>query len=385
MDADPPRGAGAGEPFAGTFDLPRLERVVSGIDAVETLGAELDRRALSRVLVVTGRTVSASGLVERLAGVLGPRMAGVFAGAEQHVPAGTVHEAALAIDVHRADCVVSLGGGSPIDTVKAALHVNMTDGERPVHVAVPTTLSAGEFTSVAGITDETTRVKHAVRDARLAPRLVITDPTMTVATPDWLWAASGIRAVDHAVETIYAPRRHPLSAALASQALTVLLARLAPSVTASAGERLVHRSHCQVAAWMAVFGMTNAGLGLSHALGHQIGPRWGVAHGFTSCIVLPHAMRLMAQRVPGRFAAIAAGLGVPFDPVRPSAGAEACAGVVEGLVARLGLPQRLRDLAVPPGELAAVARVVHGILQEARASDPPITEPDVAALLAAAY
>ncbi len=219
-----------------------------------------------------------------------------------------------------ADCVISFGGGSPIDTVKAAIHTLLTGGggghstdEGPVHIAIPTTLSAGEFTAVVGITDERTRVKRAVSDPRLVPRTVYIDPTVTLETPPWLWAASGVRALDHAVETIYASRHHPLSDAAAARGLSMLLEHLPASLSTTGAEQLEHRLQCQLGAWLSVFGVTNAGLGLSHALGHQIGPRWDVPHGVTSCITLPHAMRFMAARAPERFGPIAQAFGVSFD------------------------------------------------------------------------
>ena len=214
---------------------------------------------------------------------------------------------------HQADGLVSFGGGSPIDTAKLAVHAGLASGDGVPHIAIPTTLSAGEFTSVAGITDDVTRTKRAVHDARLAPRTVIADPAVTLATPAWLWAASGVRALDHAVESLYSNRHHPISDATAAKGLSLLLEHLPPSIAADGPDVLDHRARCQLAAWMSVFGMTNAGFGLSHALGHQIGPRWNVAHGITSCITLPHAMRFMARLAPERFAPVAAACGVAFD------------------------------------------------------------------------
>ena len=173
------------------------------------------------------------------------------------MPSCTVVELALAIDRLHADCVISFGGGSPIDTVKAAIHTLLTAGgggastdEGPVHISIPTTLSAGEFTAVVGITDERTRVKRAVSDPRLVPRTVYTDPTVTLETPAWLWAASGVRALDHAVETIYSARRHPFSDAVAARGLSMLLTHLPASLSTTGPEQLEHRLQCQMGAWL---------------------------------------------------------------------------------------------------------------------------------------
>jgi alcohol dehydrogenase class IV len=374
------------------FQFPRLERVISGAGIVDSLAAEIDRRRLSRIVVVTGRTLGASALLKRITDPIGDRCVLVFKDAKQHVPSCSVVELALAIDQSRADCVISFGGGSPIDTVKTAIHTLLTAGgggdstdEGPVHIAIPTTLSAGEFTAVAGITDERTRVKRAVSDPRLVPRTVYTDPTVTLETPPWLWAASGVRALDHAVETIYASRHHPLSDAAAVRGLSMLVKHLPASLSTTGAEQLEHRLQCQLGAWLCVFGVTNAGLGLSHALGHQIGPRWDVPHGVTSCITLPHAMRYMAARAPERFGPITQAFGVSFDVANAKDGALESADRMTRFIAQFQLPQRLRDVHVPFEEIREVAGLVHDILDGAQASDHPPSSEQLASMLTAAY
>jgi alcohol dehydrogenase len=373
------------------FQFPRLERVVSGANTVDSLASEIDRRRLTRAIVVTGRTLGASPLLTRITRPLGERCVLVFAEAKQHVPSCSVADLVRAVERHRADCVIGFGGGSPIDTVKAAVHMLISDAadpstnDGPVHIAVPTTLSAGEFTAVAGITDEDTRVKRAISDARLVPRVVYMDPTVTLETPARLWAASGVRALDHAVETSYSARRHPLSDAVAARGLSLLLEHLAPSLTASGAAQLEHRLQCHMGAWLSVFGMTNAGLGLSHALGHQIGPRWNVAHGVTSCITLPHVMRFMANAAPERFGSIAQAFGVPFEPAHAMRAALECADRMAGFISQFDLPDRLRDVKVPREEIYGVASTVHGIMAAAHAGTLAVSRDDIEALLIAAY
>lgn len=377
--------------FTGEFALPRLERVISGVNAVDALGDELVRRNITRAVVVTGRTLGASRLLDRVTRPMGDLCVAVFTGALQHVPASSVAELARVLDAHDADGVVSFGGGSPIDAAKLAIHGRSSmrqapwDGDWTPHIAIPTTLSAGEFTSVAGVTDDETRTKRAIHDARLAPRTVITDPTLTLDTPAWLWAATGVRSVDHAVESMYSSRHHPLSDATASRGLSLLLAHLPGSVDASAPDALEHRAQCQLAAWMSVLGMTNAGFGLSHALGHQIGPRWNVAHGVTSCITLPHAMRFMAELAPDRFEPIAAACGVSFDAAVPGPAALACADHVARFIAGLGVPTRLRDVGVPADEIDHVAGVVHAVMEDAAIVGRAVSRTELTALLTRAY
>jgi alcohol dehydrogenase class IV len=373
------------------FNLSGLERVVSGAGSVERLPLELERRGLERAVVVTGRTLGASKLLDRVTVPLGARCVAVYKGARQHVPSCSVMELARLLDQHRADTVISFGGGSPIDTAKAAVYTLIGDttpprgGKGPAHIAIPTTLSAGEFTAVAGITDEKTRIKRPVSDSRITPRTVIADPTLTLETPAWLWAASGVRALDHAIESIYSVRHYPVSDAAASSGLMMLLRHLHPSVDVSDPRVLEHRVECQLAAWMCVFGVTNAGFGLSHALGHQIGPRWDVPHGMTSSITLPHAMRFMADLAPERFRPIAEGFGVPFDTAQPRQAALACADRVAAFIAQFQLPQRLRDVGVPADELNEVAAVVHEVMDAAHVVDRLVTPADLETLLRNAY
>lgn len=381
--------------FVGEFTLTPIEQVVSGPGVVaSTLADALDRRRCRRAVIVTGQTVGASALLTVVERALGDRLASVFTGARQHVPAHTV--ARLVGEMRRvsADAVVSIGGGSPIDTAKMAIHALLTEGDghgmRPasssaIHFAIPTTLSAGEFTSVAGITDDVTRIKRAVIDPRLAPRVVFTDPTLTLDTPAWLWAASGIRALDHAIESCYSSRHHPLSDALAARAIRLLIEHLPASIHCTGPERVDHRGHCQLAAWLSVFGVTNAGFGLSHAFGHQIGPRWNVPHGITSCITLPHVMRFMAEHVPERFAPIAEGFGIPFaiDGARPAA--LACADRLTDFIAQFELPQRLSSVDVPREHIDDLAGVVHEMLGRAHDRELAVTREALAEVLEAAY
>ena len=359
------------------FTLSRLERLLSGAGQTTALGAELDRLERGRAVVVTGKTLGGSPLLTRVTDALGSRCVSVFTGARQHVPESAVRELVGVIEGTKADCLVSFGGGSPIDMTKVALNAALSVAASPgterdpaiVHVSLPTTLSASEYTSVAGVTDETTRVKRAVLDTRATARVVICDPELTMATPDWLWAATGMRALDHAIEVMYAARHHPLTDTLGAKAISLFTQHLVPSIRTEGDLRLPHRAACLMASWFSVVGLTHAGFGVSHALGHQLGPRWDIPHGITSCLTLPHAMRLMASLVPERFESIAQGFGVAWDGANPRAGALACADRVAALVVELGLPNRIRDLNIPREDLPPIAARVHEGMMKAGVVD----------------
>jgi len=181
--------------------------------------------------------------------MLGASWAGTFDGCLPHCPSGTVEEAARRAGESDADLLVGFGGGTPITTAKLVAAALL--GDRPQQalpqIALPTTLSASEFTPAGGMTDEKTRVKKARVDARIIPRVVILDPELTRATPPWLWASTGVKALDHALEVLWAHRPHPLTDALALEAIRLLVRHLPASLDP---EDLEARGRCQQAAWM---------------------------------------------------------------------------------------------------------------------------------------
>jgi alcohol dehydrogenase class IV len=391
---------------SGEFNLTRLERVIFGPGKVEVLGRELERRGLSRAVVVTGKSLGKSQLLEKVTSALGSRCAAVFKGSQQHVPLGTVRQLFAEAKRVNADCLVSFGGGSPIDTAKVAAaailsgrepgngahtidfsgtNAPVEQGRDLVEIAIPTTLSAGEYTPAGGVTNESTRIKGAVIDPRLQPRTVINDPELTLETPEWLWVATGMRAFDHAVEAIYSIRHQIISDVLATKAIKLLLEHLPASIKSSQEESIAHRGYCQMAAWLSIFGGMNTRFGVSHALGHQIGPKWDVAHGVTSCITLPHVMRFMADIAPDRFGPIAEGLGVRFDQSSARAAALECADRVAQFVAQFDVPHSLKEAGVPHTEITQIAAPVLEEVERAKVVDRPVTREDIVSLLEAAY
>jgi alcohol dehydrogenase len=388
----------------GEYDFTRLETVVFGVGKVEALGRELSRRGAKRALIVTGKTLGQSKLLDQVKSAAGNALAGVFTGAAQHVPSQTVTE--LVAEARRvgADAMVSFGGGSPIDTVKnaawqlmggragsrtidfASAATTSGSGGEILHIAIPTTLSAGEFTPGGGVTDESTKVKGVVADPRLQARAVILDPALTVETPAWLWASSGMRALDHAVEGSYSTRHQLVTDTLASKAIALLNAHLLPSLQTHGDDELEHRVQCQLAAWLSIFGMSsNSRGGISHALGHQIGPMWNVPHGITSCITLPHVMRLMAGVAADRFAPIAQGFEVRFDPRSPRSSAMECADRTARFIGKFDVPTRLRDVGVPREEISRIASTVLEEVKRANTVGVEVTLEQLVGILDAAY
>ncbi len=368
----------------GEFNLSRLERVIYGPGKIAALKDEMERRGLKRAVVVTTDVVAKLPILNDVTGALGQHCASVFAGIIQHVPRGTVNELEKEIERVDADSLVSLGGGSPIDSTKVAMY-GLLDKREMIHIAVPTTLSAAEYTHAGGVTDETTRVKSGVYDMRVLPRTVINDPLLTLATPDWLWVSTGIRALDHAIECAYAIRHQPISDALAAKSIALFVEHLKASITTRGDEQLAHRGNCQFASWYSIYGAMNTRFGLSHLLGHQIGPRWNVPHGITSCITLPHAMRVMAELAADRFGPVAEGYGIPFDPSNPKPAALACADRTAEFIAQFDVPRTLHEAGVPRAEIGEIVGPITHELAHMGVVDRPMTEQEVLALLEACY
>jgi alcohol dehydrogenase len=390
---------------SGEYHFTRLETVLFGVAKVDALGSELSRRGAKRALIVTGKTLGRSKLLEKVKSAAGSALAGVFTGAAQHVPSRTVTE--LVAEARRvgADAMVSFGGGSPIDTVKnaawqlmggragsrtidfASAATTSGSGGEILQIAIPTTLSAGEFTPGGGVTDESTKHKGVVADPRLQARAVILDPALTVETPAWLWASTGMRALDHAVEGSYSTRHQLVTDTLATKAIALLNAHLLPSLQTHGDNEneLEHRLQCQLAAWLSIFGMSNTRGGISHALGHQIGPMWNVPHGVTSCITLPHVMRFMAGVAADRFAPIAEGFGVRFDERSPRSSALECADRAARFMGKFEVPTRLRDVGVPREEISRIAGTVLEEVKLANTVGVEVTLEQLVGILDAAY
>jgi len=347
----------------GTHRYPSQDRVIYGRPAAEAVAELAKAYGAQRLLIVTTRSLDKpQGAVASLRAALGDACVSVFSGVRAHSPREDVVACAARARETRADLLVALGGGSVIDAVKvlqlclwgdirdpAALDALRGGGGRDLKpgvrmIALPTTLSAAEFTGFAGVTDTTRHTKEGYGHAETTPRAVVLDPRITLETPPQLWFSTGIKAVDHAVEQLCSPTRAPFADALAEAGLKRLAAGL-PAVKAAPGD-LDARLECQFGMWLAISGASaGSGLGASHAIGHILGGAYGVPHGLTSCVALPAVLAWNAGVNPDRQALVARLMGRPD---------EAAADVVRGFVTGLGLPTRLADVGIAPAQFHAI-------------------------------
>ena len=358
--------------LSGVYRFPQMESVVFGRPFAEALAQEVDRLDARAVFVLASGTLArTTDTIDRLRQVLGNRIAGVCAKIGAHTPRTDVVEAANAAREIGADLLVTVGGGSVSDAAKmvglclgngvtkpeqlddyrARTAADGTTQRPPVKppsvrmTAIPTTLSAGEFSAGAGCTDTVRHVKESYSHPTMVPRTVILDPEASVHTPEWLFLSTGIRAVDHAVEDICSVNGQPLSEGAAYHALH-LLAKGLPAVKADQAN-LEARLDCQIGAWMSMVGsQSGVSKGASHGIGHVLGGTAGVPHGYTSCVMLPHVLRFNHSVNGEKQARVSEALGQPEIPA---------AEVVAELISTLGLPTRLRDVGVEPGQLDLIA------------------------------
>ena len=355
-----------------TFAFPAIERIIYGKPAAETLRAESERCGAKRVfLIVSGTMNRTTDEVEKVRAALGERYAGVFDGIPPFTPRSAVVEAARAARAEDADLVVTFGGGSVTEAgklVRLCLKHAITDvdgfepfrivvdahGKRSMpdyagpdiaQIAIPTTLSAGEFQAGGGATNERLNLKQSYAHPLMIPRVIIFDPAPTRHTPLWVWLSTGVRALDHATEGLCSPNSNPISDGIYKQALAMLGDALR-RVKRDPGD-LDARLDCQLGIWLSMSGRQGGvEMGASHAIGHVLGGSCGVPHGYTSCVMLPSVLRFNRSANAARQRLVAEALGRPGDEA---------ADVVADLIAELGMPRRLADVGIRPERFALIA------------------------------
>jgi maleylacetate reductase len=335
-------------------------RVVFGAGSLTRVGEEIERLGCSRALVLTTPEQRDLGL--RVAALLGPRAAGVFPEAVMHVPL-PIAEAARAEARHRdADCAVAVGGGSTIGLGKA---IALTSA-LPI-LAVPTTYAGSEMTPIWGLTEK--GEKRTGRDARVLPRVVIYDVDLTLSLAPDLSAASGMNAIAHAVEALYAEDANPVVSMMAEASIAALADAL-PRVVADPGDR-PGRSRAQYGCWLAGACLGAVGMSLHHKLCHTLGGAFGLPHAATHTIILPHAVAYNRAAAPEAMARIARALGAE----------DAATGLFD-LAARLGLTPRLSDIGLRADDIAAAADLA---TRNPYYNPRPVTREAIAALLLDAF
>jgi maleylacetate reductase len=366
--------------YQGSYDVVKdRTKIFFGEGSLESLPKEA-RACGKRVLLITSKTVYANkDLSDRVTHLLGPSLVGVFDETQTHTPRNSVLKATALARSLKADYLANLGGGSTTDTAKAvrlALWMNISgeggfdearlrlQREDPggisecgtPQICLPTTLVGAEYSSGMGITDETTRTKQVFSHSSLRCQAVILDPQLTLYTPPVLFLSTGIKSLEHAIGRLSTLERHPILDATASLAVRILGAELPRAFRHP--DDLAARSQLQIGGWLSKFGsgvIPGMHMGLSHALGRQIGSVCGVSHGLSSCIILPLSIEYNASACEEGFSLAAQALGVNTDGLAGKDVGWAAANKIRSLIQGLGLPSRLREVGVSKDSLSLIA------------------------------
>jgi len=345
-----------------------MDEVVFGRPAREAIVEQMDRLGLGRgFLMVSGTLNRNTDEIEKVRHALGARCVGTFDVMPAHTPRAAVIAAAGQARAAKADLIITIGGGSITDGAKAvqlclANDVTTVDGIEAIRVrggvdpplkaptvrqiSVPTTIAGGEFSAIAGVTNETKRQKEMLRHPLVMPRATILDPWLAFHTPEWLFLSTGIRAVDHCVEGICSNEAHPYGDAQALKGLAMLAGAL-PRVKAD-GTDIEARMNAQIGTWLSTGPLASGvPMGASHGIGYVLGAEFGVPHGYTSCVMLPAVMRWNKSANAERQALVAAAMG--------HASEDAC-DVLDRFIRGLGLPRSLREVGVDPEHFDRIAQ-----------------------------
>jgi alcohol dehydrogenase class IV len=259
--------------------------------------------------------------------MIGECFAGVFTGAVMHTPVEVTERAMETVREVRADCVVAIGGGSTTGLGKAiALRTDL-----PQNV-LPTSYAGSEMTPVVGQTSG--GIKTTQSSPKILPEIVIYDVDLTMTMPPKLSATSGINAIAHAVEALYARDRNPVITLMAQEGIRAL-AHALPKICARPDDRAA-RTDALYGAWLSGICLGAVGMALHHKLCHTLGGSFNLPHAETHTVILPHALAYNAPATPDAMTRIAAALGVP-DPALG----------LHDLARKLAAPASLRAIGMP--------------------------------------
>jgi len=316
------------------YDQPSI-RVLFGVGVIDRLASEVERLGARRTLVLA--SPGQRPVAEAAAKQLGAAAAGIYAELAPHVPIEVARAACETATRLGADCCVTIGGGSTIGLGKSIA----LDSGLPL-IAVPTTYSGSEMTPIHGVTEG--GVKKTGRDRKVLPKVVLYDPALTVSLPRQISGPSGMNAIAHSVEALYAPDANPIVSLFAAEGIRALARSLPVIVDEPAN--MEARGDALYGAWLSGAALAAASMGLHHRLCHTLGWSFGLPHAEVHTVVLPHAAAFNRDAAPDAMRVVACALGED----------DAAQGLYD-LAVRIGAPVALKDIGMPAGGLDRAARL----------------------------
>jgi len=366
--------------------------VISGHGTICAIYKEVVNLGCKRAMIMTDPGVQKAGLTRIVQDSLVEFCVGVFSDIAQDTDLDTVDAAVAMARSLNADCIVSVGGGSVIDTAKAVcvtlknggkandhIAINRLQEPQTPHIVIPTTSGTGsEVTTAAVIKSKAAGRKVFMVDPRIIPNTAILDPQFTLTLPPGLTATTAMDAMTHAVEALTSIMAQPICDGQALQAIRLIRENL-PKVIANPGDEKA-RNNLQIAATMAGWAFTIAQVALAHAMAHTLGMLYGVPHGAACGIILPAVMRYNVDFATDKLAMVAQAMGVNTADMDEKTAALAAADAIESLMKAAGHPMRLRDVNVPEDGLDMAA--FHAICDtNAIFNARPVTDPGEVAQL----
>jgi len=353
--------------FSFSFHAPT--KIVFGEGSLKETAKEMDGLMMHKALVVTDVTLKDTPMVHALLTHLGDRAAGLYGEAVPDSSWEVVNQGAEVFRATHADGLISIGGGSTMDTTKA-IGVLAKKGKEDLreflgfskvgepivpHIAIPTTSgTASEVTMFATIKDHAAKIKNLMSDPFLIPPVAILDPLLTVGLPPAMTAATGMDAMSHAVESFHARGYEPIADGLAQQAIQ-LLVRYLPRCLEK-GDDIEARGMQAIASTMAGMAFQNALVGCVHGMAHALGGMFGLHHGLANAILLPHGMRFNMPVCAHRYRQVGQAFGLETRGKTDEEIGEMAAQAVEEFTRQAGLPQKLSEVKIPKEDLEEAAK-----------------------------
>ncbi len=342
-------------------------KIVFGVGSSNDVEIEMSSLGGTRAIVVTDQGIVKAGIAEPVIKTLGSKCAAVFSDIPQDTGVEVVNAGAELARKNGADVVISVGGGSVIDTAKG-MCILMTEGGtlrdfngvqllsrlQTPHIVIPTTAGTGsEVTNAAVIMDKEMGQKRLLVENFNLPRLAILDPRMTEKLPPLLTASTGMDAMTHAVEAIHSIPHEPITDSLALHAIRLLYKYL--PVCVENGSDLMARGQVQIAATMAGWAFGNAMVGIVHAMAHSIGAVAHVPHGIANGILLADCMDFNLEASEEGYAMIAETIGVREKGMDDMDAAKAAISAVRDFTRRISHPQKLSEFSVKIADIEKAA------------------------------
>lgn len=351
----------------GIGNFRNLTQVSYGIGVTKNLRSIIDENNFHNILIITDPGVRKAGLLDRITSQLKGLTFNIFEDVEPNPTIKNCEDALKAIEEVKADVVVAMGGGSPIDVAKATC-ILATNGGSIVDyeginkftkdvlplIAIPTTAgTASEVTTFTVITDVKREYKLTVGGVRLAPKWALVDPEVTVTVPKHITAATGLDALVHAIESYTSRMSNPMTGPLAREAIRKISRNLRQAVYQ--GENIFARDEMMVGSLLAGMAFNNTRLGNCHAMSHPVSAIYKVPHGVANAIMIPHVMAFNAFAAPELFADIADDMGVDLEGLTLMEKAEAAVKAVRQLAMDIGIPDNLAEFCVEESTIQRMA------------------------------